>query len=639
MRAIVATILCCLAVPAMADDVDWPVYGGDAGGTRFSELAQIDRSNVTQLKVAWTFHTGDIAPSGHNGPRSGFETTPLVTRGTMYLTTPFNRVIALDPATGEQRWAFDPKIARGRDAWYGDGLINRGVAVWHSCVQAVIDAKHQFYSRVFEATLDARLICIDASNGRPCTGFGTNGEISLRDVPRFRIGDYHMTSAPTVIGDVVVVGSAIDDNDSVEMPGGVVRAFDVRTGDLRWSWEPLPPNVLPGDSAQMWRTGAGNAWSTMVADPQRNLVFVPTGSASPDHYGGFRPGDDKWANSVVALDAQTGQLRWGFQLVHHDLWDYDTAAPPLLATIAHGGRDVPVVVAGNKSGFLFVLNRDTGIPMFGVDERPVPASTAVGEAAAPTQPIPRAPPALVPQVVTEADAWGPTPEAREWCRAWIAAHKTAMFTPPSTDETLVVPGFVGGMNWSGFAYDQGFGLLIVATNHLPFRLKLIPAAQWDDVMRNPEDGWEYNRMRGAPYGMMRHAFFSPAGLPCVAPPWGKLNAVDLATGKISWQVPLGSVAEFTHDAPGTPPGSINLGGPIVTGGGLVFVAGTIDRRIRAFDTETGRELWSGALPATAHAMPMTYLAGGKQYVVIAAGGSAKIEEEAQSDAVVAFALP
>jgi quinoprotein glucose dehydrogenase len=242
--------------------------------------------------------------------------------------------------------------------------------------------------------------------------------------------------------------------------------------------------------------------------------------------------------------------------------------------------------------------------------------------------------------VTPDNAWGPTPESKEWCRNWLATHQTTMFTPPSTDETLVIPGFIGGMNWSGFAYDPVRHLLIVPTNHLPFRMRLIPEAKWDEAMRNREDGWEYNRMRGAPYGMMRQPFFSPAGLPCVAPPWGMLNAVDLSTGKIRWQVPLGSIAELTRNAPGTPPGSINTGGAIVTAGGLIFVAGTVDKRIRAFDIETGKELWSAELPASAHAMPMTYRgADGKQYVAIAAGGSAKIEEEAQSDAVVAFALP
>jgi quinoprotein glucose dehydrogenase len=626
---------------------DWAYVGHDAGGMRYSPLKQINAENVSRLKVAWTYHTGDISDGKGVAKRSGFETTPILVDGTLYITTPFNRVIALDPEAGKERWTYDPMIDIATE--YGDGLINRGVATW-------LDPKRvkgaPCHRRIFEATLDARLIALDGATGNPCADFGNRGQISLRDVARYRPGRYHMTSAPAVIDDVVVVGSAIDDNSRADMPGGVVRAFNARTGKLVWKWEPIPPNdpdasgkgadqAAGNGATKLWRTGAGNAWTGMVVDPERGLVFVPTGSASPDYYGGLRLGDNKWANSIVALRAKTGDVAWAFQLVHHDLWDYDTASPPLLATVKREGKDVAVVIQGNKTGFLYVLNRDTGVPVFPVEERPVPQTDVPGEVTSPTQPFPTAPPALVPQKIDPKDAWGVTDADQAYCQQYLSGLRNeGIFTPPSLKGSLTIPGNVGGMNWSGSAYDPTRGLLLVNSNNLPAYVRLVPRNEFDEQADANVEHGEYTDQYGTPYGMVRTFLFAKAHhLPCVAPPWGTLAAVDMNAGTIRWQVPLGSLAPAKSIVP---KGAPSLGGPIVTAGGLVFIAGTlIDPAFRAFNVETGAEVWKTELPTAGGATPMTYQVrpGGKQYLVIAAGGHAKVTEEKQDDAIVAYTLP
>jgi quinoprotein glucose dehydrogenase len=498
--------------PADSPLADWPYYGSDPGGTRYSPLTQINRTNVGQLKIAWEYHTGDLS-NGSGGRRvSAFETTPIVAFGTMYFSTPFNRVIALDPETGKERWSVDPKIDLRTP--YSEGLINRGVTLWTDPSNAESDACGR---RIFLATIDARLFALDEASGRPCTNFGANGQIDLtRGIPNItRRGEYQETSAPAVTADLVIVGSSIADNDRVDSPSGVVRAFDARTGELRWSWNPIPESLAP--------TGAGNAWSMISVDAERDLVFVPTGAASPDHHGFKRPGDNRWANSVVALSAKTGALVWGFQLVHHDLWDYDTAPQPVLATVRRNGVETPVVIQGNKTGNLYVLDRETGRPIFGVEERPVPKSDD-GLETSPTQPFPFAPPPLVPQLLTADDAWGLTPQDRDACRATIGNLRSeGIFTPPSVQGTIAFPGNLGGMNWSSGAFEPARQMFVTNVNNLPMEVHLIPRDRYESTERAARQGEfraEVSPQHGTPYGMSRRVLRAPSGLPCNPPPWG-----------------------------------------------------------------------------------------------------------------------
>jgi quinoprotein glucose dehydrogenase len=605
---------------------------------RYSRLTQINRANVSKLKIAWVFHTGDVSDGKHGKQRSGFEATPILVDNMLIFTTGFNRVIAVNPETGKLQWAYDPKIDPTWD--YGDALVNRGVAMWFDAVRSP-QSGAPCQRRIYEATLDARLIGLDAATGVPCADFGDKGQVSLRDAPRYQPGQYHMTSPPAVIDDLVVVGSAINDNNRVDMPSGVVRAFDARTGALRWSWDPIEKNGQSPAAAhgKTWQTGAGNAWSIMAVDEQRDLVFVPTGSASPDYYGGLRPGDDKWSDSVVALLGKTGEFVWGFQLVHHDLWDYDSASPPLLATLQRPGKEIPVVIQGNKTGLLYVLNRETGAPVFPVEERSVPQSDVPGEVTSPTQPFPVAPPPLVPQKLSADAVFGLNPVDHETCQGWIRSFRNeGIFTPPSLQGTVVVPGNIGGMTWSGYAFDPVHSLLVVPTNNIAGVAKLIPREKLEEASQSGEDG-DYARQTGAPYGMYRRFLQAASDLPCAPPPWGMLSAVDLNQGTIQWQVPLGSMQYFGGGHEPVPAGSIGFGGPIITASGLVFIANTFDPYIRGFDIQTGKELWKAQLPASGSATPMTYRVKGKQYLVIAAGGHPRITEEALNDALVAFTLP
>lgn len=622
----------------------WPAYGRDAGGARYVPSQQINQDNVKNLRVAWTYRTGADDLKGAATKKAAFEATPLLLDGKLYLSTPFNRVIALDPATGRQLWTYDPQVKL--DASYSE-VTSRGVASWPA--PGAWRSKFKAARRIFAATIDARLLALDAATGKLCDDFGERGQVDLtRDVGQVQRGDYQVTSPPAIIGDLVIVGSSQGDNRGVEQERGVVRAYDVMTGKLRWSWDPIPQDAQDparktwaGESAT--KTGAANAWSIISVDPELDLVYVPTSSPSPDFYGGERKGDNRYANSVVALRAATGKVVWHFQVVHHDLWDYDVAAQPMLINLRRNKRLVPAVAIGTKMGLLFVLNRRTGEAIFPVAERPVPQTNVPGEQTSPTQPFPQLPPPLVPQQLKPEDAWGMSEKERAYCRDQIASLRAeGIYTPPSLQGSLAIPGNAGGMNWSGMAFDPVRQLLFVNTNNLPFMVKLIARDGFASARQAAADNrlrGEFGTQRGTPFAIYREPLMAPSGVPCIAPPWGKLSAVDLQTGQVRWDVPLGRIpplALFGEKSAAW--GSPNFGGALVTAGGLLFIAAAMDDKLRAFAVETGKELWAGEMPASAQAAPMSYEINGKQFVVICAGGHGKLGTK-RGDHVVAFALP
>jgi quinoprotein glucose dehydrogenase len=630
MHRILWAIILLSAAVATSDSTrtgagDWPVYGADSGGSKYSPLKTIDRTNVATLAIAWTFSTGEpLEHLPHSGKPPSFEATPIVIDGVMYIGTPYGHVFALDAATGAKKWTYDAHI--DVDGNYGD-FANRGVSSW---LDPAAKADAPCGRRIFFGSIDARLTALDAATGQPCVEFGQRGEIDLivglRRGPGFK-GEYEETSPPAIINDLVIVGSGIADNVRAQAPTGEVRAFDVRTGRLRWTWHPI-------DSAQ---TGQANAWSAISTDPARNLVFVPTGSASPDYFGGLRPGDNRDANSVVALNAKDGRRVWGFQTVHHDLWDYDVASQPTLFTARRDGRDIPAVAVGSKTGHLFLLDRLTGRPLFGVEERAVPASDVPGEHASPTQPIPTRPKPWVRQRLTVDEAWGITDADRDSCRQQMADLRSeGIFTPPSLKGSLMMPSNIGGMNWGGVAWDRDHGLLIVPTNNLAVVIRLIPRDNVTQARQSNRIGTEIANQNGTPFGMSRAFLRAPSGVPCTPPPWGELAAVDVSTGTLKWHVPFGAF-------PGVPEpqasqwGSINLGGPMVTAGGLIFIGASLDASLKAFDVETGKELWRGTLPTSARATPMTYEVNHTQYVAIAAGGHEGVTK--LDNPIVVFHLP
>jgi quinoprotein glucose dehydrogenase len=673
---------------------DWPTYGGDPGGMRYTTARQITPSNVSTLTPAWTFHTGSGAKMPIEKDRASFEATPILFRGSLYLTSPFDQVFAVNPSTGTSLWQFDPNIKINRDVGL---LTSRGVAAWPAVISGAHteNASATCAGRIFVATMDARLIALDAASGAPCQDFGNAGTVDLsKNVDNYHKNDpYFFTSPPTVIGNLVIIGSAIGDNQRVDIDSGVVRAFDCRSGRLVWAWDPIP-----WAQHQKLHTGAANAWSVIAADPEHNLVFIPTGAPSPDFYGVTRAGDNRDANSVVALEATTGRRVWGFQVVHHDLWDYDVASEPLLFTFR--GK-IPAIAITTKMGLLFVLDRLTGEPLYPIAERPVPTSDIPGEQTSPTQPFQDIA-SLSPTTFPPDAHFGASSQDDAYCRkAFAALRYDGIYTPPTTRGSLMFPGSLGGVDWGGAAFDPSSGILYANTNRYAFRVSLDPRpsparARITSILmgnivavialctvagivvvllalrffrRSPlprgaalgvslvflllafgafehfvisapkpapnsveHFGHELSAQLETPYLLDRAPIVAPSGMPCTVQPWGTVSAVNLDTGKSVWQTPLGTLVAGQHT------GTVNLGGTIVTASGLVFTAASEQPLLRAFNAATGEEVWDGALPVPAQSTPMSYTVDGRQFVVIAAGGHGAFGTPV-SDALVAFALP
>jgi quinoprotein glucose dehydrogenase len=626
-----AVIAPSLAAPSLADGPGWPTYGGDQGGQRFSPAAQITPANVARLAVAWTYSTGDMATHPDIMKRASFENTPILAEGKLYVCSPFNEVSALDPGSGAVFWRFDPKLNTAMR--YPNDYICRGVA-FASNIAAPNTA---CATRIYLNTADRRLIALDARSGKLCDGFGAHGTVTIGEGPQVeakRFGRIHTTSAPVVSHGLVIVGSSIDDNQKVDELRGTVYAYDAKTGALKWHFDPLAGEKAP------FRSGAANVWAPMSIDEQRGLVFLPVSSASPDFFGGLRRGSGKYANAIVALHIADGSVAWSFQTTHHDVWDYDLPAQPTLGMVTYNGKTVPAVLQPTKQGLLFTVNRETGAPVIPVVERKVPQDPAAGDQLSPTQPFPIAPAPLAPNRIKPDDAFGVTFWDRGACHDKIAAARNdGLYTPPTTQGTILYPFTGGGTNWGGLAFDAAHDIVYVNTSSAMHLVTLIRQKEFGAVQERFFDK-EVSPNEGAPFGMMRETVLSPIGMPCNPPPWGQLHAVDMHSGKILWSVPLGTTedmapfSEYLLGNTGTP----NLGGPMVTAGGLVFIGAAMDDYLRAFDARTGAELWKGRLPAGGQATPMTYVWHGRQYVVIAAGGHSKLNTK-RGDQVVAFALP
>lgn len=622
------------AAPMPAGMVDdWTAFGRTQKGTRYSPDTQITPANVGRLQVAWKLSAGE--PIGKSFAHT-FEVTPLKIGDLLYICTPRDRVIAVDADTGAVKWSYDPRLQTKKLVM----SVCRGLTHF----QAAPDASGQCASRLIYGTVDARLIALDAVTGKPCEGFGRNGAVALRDGmgvdPQ---GYYIVTSPPTIVQGVAVVGGFVLDGMETNEPSGVIRGYDATNGKLLWSWDSgaKDENRIPGPGEHYTR-GSPNSWTLSSGDEQLGLVYVPMGNATPDFVAMHRtPEDARYSSSVVALDAKTGKLRWKFQTVHNDIWDYDIGSQPVLFDMPMpGGGTVPALAQPTKQGDIYILDRRTGKPLTAVIEKPVPQGNLPGEHYSPTQPFSVGfPSPLDPTPLREKDMWGATPLDQLWCRIrFRQADYRGRYTPPGTRLSIQYPSDFGVMDWGSATIDEGRKLLLINSSHMVMTNRLIPRAEADKLKQDGGGHLLFSPQKGTPYGANAQMMLSPLGIPCNAPPWGKLTAIDLVTRKILWERPFGTTADnapFGIAVPGAP----NIAGSVATAGGVLFIGASIDDYLRAFDVKTGRELWRGRLPAGGQAAPISYAGkDGRQYVVIAAGGHQMLKTK-MGDYLVAFALP
>lgn len=591
----------------------------------YSPLRQIDRTNISTIEPAWRYRTGELVRRGEQFAKSqSFEATPVLVDDALVFCTPASRIVALNPATGAERWVFDPNekphIAAPLPTC-------RGVSFWRDPESP---PQAPCRTRILFGTWNLRIFAIDAKSGRRCAGFGANGMVDvLAQEPALKLGESAFVSPPAVVNGLAIFGSTIYDNRRHKAPSGKVRALDARTGALRWEFDPIAGEA---------QSGSANVWASMAVDAARGLVFLPTSSPSPDFFGGRRPGENRYADSLVALRAATGEIVWHFQITHHDLWDYDLPAQPILFELARDGQKIPAVLQLTKQGLIFVFHRETGAPLFPIAERAVPQGGVPGEWLAPTQPFPVSLPPLVAQGIWPKDAWGFTFLDRNACRRKIEALRHGpIYTPPSVQGTAHMPAFIGGVSWGGGAFDPSRQLLIVNTANVPGIIRLVSRGQKSVEGDKRSHKVTYPQL-GTPYSAEYELLASPLGAPCTAPPWGRLTAVDFSAGTIRWQSPLGSLEKLLPLPIPLNLGTPTAGGALVTAGGVVFIGATLDDRFRAFDVETGKVVWQTKLPAGGQATPMSYMANGRQYVVIAAGGHA-LYDTTRGDYLMAFALP